>query len=67
VVPKADAAESFDDLDVGYQRVGFWDKLLGRRPKASPPKASATTKPPAAKPAEAKKPGGGSGTSKKKR
>ncbi len=38
---KDEAAESFDDLDVGYQRVGFWDKLLGRRPKAPPPKASA--------------------------
>ncbi|HEY5935512.1 MAG TPA: DUF4388 domain-containing protein [Kofleriaceae bacterium] len=24
--------ESFDDLDEGYQRVGFWDRLLGRKP-----------------------------------
>jgi hypothetical protein len=22
------ASESFDDLDVGYQRVGFWDRLV---------------------------------------
>lgn len=26
-------AESFDDLDEGYQPTGFWDKLLGRKPK----------------------------------
>ena len=25
--------ESFDDLDEGYQPVGFWDRLLGRKPK----------------------------------
>ncbi len=25
--------DSFDDLDEGYQPVGFWDRLLGRRPK----------------------------------
>jgi hypothetical protein len=24
--------DSFDDLDEGYQRVGFWDRLLGRKP-----------------------------------
>jgi len=28
------ASESFDDLDEGYQPVGFWDRLLGRnKPK----------------------------------
>ena len=28
------AGDSFDDLDEGYQRVGFWDRLLGRnKPK----------------------------------
>lgn len=26
-------AETFDDLDEGYQRVGFWDRLIGRKPK----------------------------------
>jgi len=25
--------ESFDDLDEGYRPVGFWDRLLGRKPK----------------------------------
>ena len=27
------SSESFDDLDEGYQPVGFWDRLLGRKPK----------------------------------
>ncbi len=26
-------SDSFDDLDEGYRPVGFWDRLLGRRPK----------------------------------
>ncbi|HUQ08373.1 MAG TPA: DUF4388 domain-containing protein [Kofleriaceae bacterium] len=34
-------AESFDDLDDGYQRVGFWDRLVGRKPAKPPPKAAA--------------------------
>lgn len=25
--------ESFDDLDEGYRPLGFWDRLLGRKPK----------------------------------
>jgi len=28
---KASAADSFDDLDEGYEPVGFWDRLLGRK------------------------------------
>ena len=28
--------ESFDDLDVGYQRVGFWDRLRGKAPPRPP-------------------------------
>jgi len=32
---KPDEAESFADLDEGYRPVGFWDRLLGRKP---PPK-----------------------------
>ena len=45
------AAESFDDLDAGYQPVGFWDRLVGRKPmkKGPPPKRPATKKPPAKK------------------
>jgi hypothetical protein len=31
--PLRSASDSFDDLDEGYQRVGFWDRLLGRKPK----------------------------------
>jgi hypothetical protein len=31
--PLRSASESFDDLDEGYQKVGFWDRLLGRKPK----------------------------------
>ena len=27
------ASDSFDDLDEGYERVGFWDRLLGRKKK----------------------------------
>jgi hypothetical protein len=27
----ASASDSFDDLDEGYERVGFWDRLLGRK------------------------------------
>ncbi len=30
---KAAPIETFDDLDEGYQRVGFWDRLIGRKPK----------------------------------
>jgi hypothetical protein len=48
-------AESFDDLDVGYQRVGFWDRLVGRKPTKAPP-AKAAAKKPAPKPGP-KKPG----------
>ncbi len=33
--PPKSASDSFDDLDEGYQPVGFWDRLLGRKP---PPK-----------------------------
>ncbi|HLL21916.1 MAG TPA: hypothetical protein VK427_07285, partial [Kofleriaceae bacterium] len=29
----ASASDSFDDLDEGYERVGFWDRLLGRKKK----------------------------------
>ena len=29
----ASASDSFDDLDEGYQPVGFWDRLLGRNKK----------------------------------
>ena len=28
----ASSSDSFDDLDEGYQRQGFWDRLLGRKP-----------------------------------
>ena len=28
--------DSFDDLDVGYQRVGFWDRLRGKAPLRPP-------------------------------
>jgi len=31
--PPPEHSESFDDLDEGYQPVGFWDRLLGRKPK----------------------------------
>jgi len=30
--PVRAAGESFDDLDEGYQPVGFWDRVLGRKP-----------------------------------
>jgi hypothetical protein len=30
-VPKV-APESFDDLDEGYQPVGFWDRVRGKKP-----------------------------------
>jgi hypothetical protein len=30
--------ESFDDLDEGYEHVGFWDRLLGRKAQKPPPK-----------------------------
>ena len=30
------SSESFDDLDEGYQPVGFWDRLLGRKPPKPP-------------------------------
>ncbi|HEX4421257.1 MAG TPA: hypothetical protein VH165_25255 [Kofleriaceae bacterium] len=32
-VAGAPAAESFDDLDVGYRKVGFWDRLRGKAPR----------------------------------
>jgi hypothetical protein len=28
--------DSFDDLDDGYQPLGFWDRLLGRKKPAKP-------------------------------
>jgi hypothetical protein len=28
--------ESFDDLDEGYEPVGFWDRVFGRKPKKKP-------------------------------
>lgn len=31
--PPTNPGESFDDLDEGYRPVGFWDRLLGRKPK----------------------------------
>ncbi|MBA3541193.1 MAG: hypothetical protein H0T79_16400 [Deltaproteobacteria bacterium] len=37
VRPAMLAAESFDDLDEGYQPVGFWDRVFGRK-KAKPKK-----------------------------
>ncbi|MBZ0232106.1 MAG: hypothetical protein K8M05_07105, partial [Deltaproteobacteria bacterium] len=40
------AAESFDDLDVGYQRVGFWDRLMGKKPTQPPSRATAKKTPP---------------------
>jgi hypothetical protein len=27
------SSDSFDDLDEGYKPVGFWGRLLGRKPK----------------------------------
>ena len=30
--PVAPVVESFDDLDEGYQPVGFWDRLRGKKP-----------------------------------
>ena len=30
--PAPPKPDTFDDLDEGYQPVGFWDRLLGRRP-----------------------------------
>ena len=35
---KEPAAESFDDLDEGYRRVGFWDRVRGKpsRPPTAP-------------------------------
>ncbi|MBA2541284.1 MAG: hypothetical protein H0V17_16710 [Deltaproteobacteria bacterium] len=33
---KQSPGESFDDLDEGFQPVGFWDRLLGRKPKKPP-------------------------------
>lgn len=35
---KPTPGESFDDLDEGFQPVGFWDRLLGRKGKKSGPK-----------------------------
>jgi len=32
-VPTFTPAETFDDLDEGYQPVGFWDRLRGKKPK----------------------------------
>ncbi|MCX5741802.1 MAG: DUF4388 domain-containing protein [Proteobacteria bacterium] len=32
-VPRAIPIETFEDLDEGYQPVGFWDRLLGRKDK----------------------------------
>ena len=31
--PPPEHTESFEDLDEGYRPVGFWDRLLGRKPK----------------------------------
>ena len=50
---KHDPAESFDDLDAGYQRLGFWDRLVGRKP---PPSRAGTKKAPAKKPTTKKPP-----------
>ncbi len=32
-VPTFSPQETFDDLDEGYQPVGFWDRLRGKKPK----------------------------------
>ncbi|HET9623558.1 MAG TPA: hypothetical protein VFP84_19435, partial [Kofleriaceae bacterium] len=61
-VPRLD--ESFADLDVGYRRVGFWDRLRGRAPRPRDPSeesrpfripvaATPTEQPPLATPAPA--------------
>jgi hypothetical protein len=39
------AAETFDDLDEGYQPVGFWDRLRGKKPAGA---RSGTDHPPTA-------------------
>jgi len=33
-VPLLPSTETFDDLDDGYQPVGFWDRLRGKKPSA---------------------------------
>jgi hypothetical protein len=42
-VPLQPAEETFEDLDDGYQPVGFWDRVLGKR---RTPIATASTKKP---------------------
>jgi hypothetical protein len=48
-------ADSFDDLDVGYQRVGFWDRLIGKKSTKPPPAKAAAKKPAPKKPGQKKR------------